>query len=306
MLLTKRQLVLLIILTISWGINWPIMKMALSQIPPFHYRAITMGGGAIILISWLLLKKQSLKVSKSDLTKIFWIAIPNMVMWHLFAILGVRELASGRASILGFTMSIWTVILSALIFRQRLTARIWISVISVAITVGLLTFNELSHLAGSPIGIIWMQIAAFSWALGTILIGKVKLGCRIEVAAAWMLCIGALIIAILSFFFEPAMTWNYDRKVWFTIFYGLVINFGIGQVIWFTLASSLPPSASAFSVMSIPVISIFSAAILTGEVPQITDFIATGFIIIAIASAVLIKKPAILKTADKINNTTRK
>lgn len=302
MLLTKRQLVLLIILTLSWGINWPIMKMALSQIPPFHYRAITMGGGAIILIFWLLFKKQSLKISRNDLIKIFWIAIPNMIMWHMFAILGVQELASGRAAILGFTMPIWTVILSALLFKQRLTARIWISVISVAITVGLLTFNELSHLTGSPIGIIWMQIAALSWALGTILIGKIKLNCPIEVAAAWMLCIGAIVIAILSFFLEPAMTWHYDRKVWFTIFYGLVINFGIGQVIWFSLASSLPPSASAFSIMSIPVISIFSAAILTKEVPQITDFIATGFIIIAIASAVLVKKPAVLKATAQNNH----
>jgi len=37
------------------------------------------------------------------------LALPNIIALHLFSILGVQALASGRAAILGFTMPIWTV-----------------------------------------------------------------------------------------------------------------------------------------------------------------------------------------------------
>ena len=42
------------------------------------------------------------------------LGLPNMLGWHTAAILGVKELASGRAAILGFTMPIWTVLLGLL------------------------------------------------------------------------------------------------------------------------------------------------------------------------------------------------
>jgi drug/metabolite transporter (DMT)-like permease len=49
------------------------------------------------------------------------LGLPNMLGWHTAAILGVKELASGRAAILGFTMPIWTVLIGTLFLGEKLT-----------------------------------------------------------------------------------------------------------------------------------------------------------------------------------------
>lgn len=292
MLLTRRQIVLLIILTLVWGINWPVMKFGLRELTPLYFRGVTMAGGCLFLAAWLTYRGVSLKVSLQDLGRIFCLCLPNVAGWHMFSILGVQELASGRAAILGFTMPIWTAFLGALFVGQHLNARIWISIIAASAAVGLLTFNELTQLSGRPIGIIWMQIAAISWAIGILLFGRIKPQVPIEVTTVWMLAMGCVIFWFIASLTEPLPTWQFSNTMWIAMAYSIVINFGVAQLIWFGLATSLPPTASAFSVMAIPLVGIFAAAPLINEMPHLTDFIAAGCIMIAIASAV-IRKPSV-------------
>ena len=63
------------------------------------------------------------------------IGAPNMLGWHTMSILGVKELASGRAAILGFTMPIWTVLISVLFLGERLTRRVAVAAVAVAVAI---------------------------------------------------------------------------------------------------------------------------------------------------------------------------
>ena len=99
MTMTPRQLWALFALTLMWGINWPMMKLSLQSMPPLHFRAITMTGGTIWMMGYLYLKGVQLWPRKDQWASLALLAIPNMLGWHTFAILGVKELASGRAAI---------------------------------------------------------------------------------------------------------------------------------------------------------------------------------------------------------------
>jgi len=48
-LLSRRQTIGLILLVLAWGINWPVMKVALREMGPLYFRALTMGLGALAL-----------------------------------------------------------------------------------------------------------------------------------------------------------------------------------------------------------------------------------------------------------------
>ena len=45
--LSRRQLIGLVVLTLMWGLNWPVMKLSLREIGPLHFRALTMALGAV-------------------------------------------------------------------------------------------------------------------------------------------------------------------------------------------------------------------------------------------------------------------
>ena len=73
--------------------------------------------------------------------------------------------------------------------------------------------------------------------------------------------------------------------MWAAMVWGIVVNFGISQAIWFGLARALTPQASTFSLMAVPLVGVVSAAFVVGEVPRGTDWLAALFIAAAIAAA---------------------
>jgi drug/metabolite transporter (DMT)-like permease len=75
--------------------------------------------------------------------------------------------------------------------------------------------------------------------------------------------------------------------MWWAMAWGVLANFGVAQVIWFGLARSLPPAASAFSIMAVPLVGTLAATAIVGESPQATDWLAAGFIVLAVAAALL-------------------
>ena len=286
MILTRRQWLLLGTLTLLWGLNWPMMKFSLREVSPLYFRALTMGGGTLALAAFFRWRGASLGVSRGDAVRLIWLALPNIIGWHLFSIIGLSHLPAGRAGILAFTMPVWTVLLAALLFGQRMTPRSWLAAVAASTAVGLLAANELLALAGQPIGILWLQAAALCWALGTVLMRHSALPLPTETVTIWMMLYGSVVFWILAPLIEPWPRWaDWHAATWWSLAYGVFLNFGYAQVIWFGLARTLPSQASAFSVMAVPLVGIAMATLIVGEVPQPTDWLAALLIALAIASA---------------------
>ena len=155
MTLTRRQWLLLGVLTLLWGLNWPMMKTSLREVSPLCFRAITMGGGTLTLIAFFSWRGVPLAVSRAQALRLAWLALPNIIGWHLCSIVGLSQLPAGRAGILAFTMPVWTVLLTVLLFGERMNARAWLAVVAATGAVGLLAANELLALAGRPAGVLW-------------------------------------------------------------------------------------------------------------------------------------------------------
>ena len=129
-MVNRRQLWGIIALTLMWGVNWPMMKLSLQQMPPLHFRATTMLIGACGLFAYVALRGERMKPNAAEWRGIAQLGLPNVLGWHTMAIFGVKELASGRAAILGFTMPIMTVLLGAAFFWKRMTARVRLATVS--------------------------------------------------------------------------------------------------------------------------------------------------------------------------------
>jgi drug/metabolite transporter (DMT)-like permease len=290
-LLRGAALAGLIGLTLAWGLNWPIMKFSLRELSPLYFRAATMTGGSLLLLAWFAARGQDMRLPRSAWLPVALLALPNVLGWHLFSILGVQELASGRAAILGFTMPIWTALLAVLFFGERLTTRLVIGIACAAIAIALLVAQEVVALAGRPRGILWMQIATLSWALGTILMRRTRLALSTHAITVWMMLLSSVAFWLIAPLVEAWPRWQFSAPMWLALAWGVVINYGIAQVVWFNLARTLPPTASAFSIMAVPLVGTVSAIAIVGEVPRWQDWAAALFVILAIASA-LLRRPA--------------
>ncbi|MBA4260906.1 MAG: EamA family transporter [Comamonadaceae bacterium] len=287
-MISRRQLWALLALTLMWGVNWPMMKLSLQQLSPLYFRASTMLLGAAWLFVYVAAKGERMKPVGREWLVIAALGLPNVLGWHTLSIFGVQELASGRAAILGFTMPIFTVLIGAAFFGERITPRVRLAVLCVSVAIGLLLWHELQRLTGRPTGVAWMLGAAISWALGTLMFRRAHLTLSPLVVTVWMLLLGSFVLWALALSLEPLpQPTRFTPMMWISLAYGVLINYGFAQLIWFGMARDLPPATSAMSVMAIPLVGTLSATFITGEVPHWQDWLAMGFVMVAIASVLL-------------------
>ena len=282
--LTRQQLVILVILTLCWGINWPMMKLGVTGFPPLTFRALSIVFGVPVLALALVLLKAPFTVPRRNWPELLWLTATNMLVWHACIILAVRTLSSGRAAILGYTMPIFSAVIGALLFSAALTRRGWLGVGAAALGVGLLLWHEFTGLAGRPAGVALALFAAATWALGTQLLRRSRIELPTLTLSFWMTVLTAVGLSLLAGVFEHDQWHMPSAPVWWAIAYNAVVIFGYAHAAWFYLARGLPPVASTLSVMLIPVIGVFSGALWLGEVLHWQDWAAVVLMVVAIAS----------------------
>lgn len=282
--LTPRQWILLTLLTLVWGFNWPVMKLGVTGFPPLTYRMLCLLIGTPVLGLVLLALKVPFKVPRQYWKELLILSIFNMFFWHALIIIAVSLLSSGRSAILGYTMPIFSAVIGAVIFKTQLSKRNWTGVTAAAIGVIFLLWHELVNLSGKPVGVLLALGAASSWALGTQLLRRTTIPLPTLTLSFWMTALTSAVFPVLAMVFESDQWIVPTSTHWASILYNAVLVFGFAHSAWFYLARSLPPVASTLSVMMIPILGVFIGALALNELLHWQDWAAMGLMIVSIAS----------------------
>lgn len=290
--LTRQQLATLVVLTLCWGFNWPMMKMGVTGFPPLTFRALSILLGIPVLALALVVLKVPFRLPRRHWPEVGKLTATNMLVWHICIILALRSLSSGRAAILGYTMPIFSAVIGAWLFSAVMGSRAWLGVAAAAVGVGLLLWHEFTTLAGHPLGVALALFAALVWAFGTQLLRRSRIDVATLTLSFWMTAITGVVMGVLAAIFERGEWRVPDAGVAWAVAYNAVLIFGYAHAAWFYLARTLPPVASTVSVMFIPVLGVFSGALWLGEVLHWQDWAAVVLIVVAIASVLWPAKAA--------------
>jgi len=212
------------------------------------------------------------------------LAVFNMFIWHALIIIAVQSLSSGRSAILGYTMPMFSAVLGALFFGNRLPGRAWAGVGAATLGVVLLLWHEITNLSGRPLGVLLALVAASTWALGTQLLRRTKMPVPTLAISFWMTAMTTVVLTVLAVVFEQDRWIAPSPTHWGSIVFNAVLVFGFAHAAWFYLARSLPPVASTLSVMLIPVVGVFSGSLVLGEVLHWQDWAAVVLMVVSIAA----------------------
>ena len=296
--LSAKQLWLLVVLTVVWGLNWPVMKLGVTGMPPLQFRTMSMWLGLPVLALALVWLKVPFAMPRKHWPELLFLAATNMFIWHVCIILAIQSLSSGRAAILGYTMPIFSAILGAIFFASVMTKRNWLGVAAAALGVALLLWHEMMGLSGKPLGVALALTAAATWALGTQLLRRTKIDTPTLAISFWMTVLACIVMMALTVTFERDAWVMPSRSSWFAIVYNAVLVFGFAHAAWFYLARTLPPVASTLSVMFIPILGVFVGAYWLGEVLHWQDWAAAGLMVVAIASVLAPTKSPVTAKAS--------
>ena len=263
--LPRQGLILLALLSLGWGLNWPVMKVVLSEVPPLYFRAgcLIVGGFGVLLIARLA--GHSVRVPEGQWGRLLLLALFNILGWNVLAIYGVALLPSGRAALLGYTMPLWGMLLSAWLLGEKLTSRrvlgLGLGLAGIAVLLG----GSLDGMLQAPLGIACMLLAAWSWALGIVLLKRLPVALPPAALTGWMMLLGGLPVLAVAVPLESA------RLVWpsfwpaFGLLYNVFVSFMFCYWAWTRIALMVPVAVSSLSSLSTPLVGVLGGVLLLGE-----------------------------------------
>jgi drug/metabolite transporter (DMT)-like permease len=289
--LPRKGILLLISLSIFWGVAWPAIKISVSEIPPWTFRTYCLvfsGIGVLVLAKALGFR---LRLPLEELKPLCFVALFNITGWHLFSAHGVLRMNASRAVIIAFTMPLWATLLSGIILKERITpARVF------ALFIGLgglasLIWPQLKSVGAAPVGVMFMLGAAMSWAVGTVLIKRVSWKTPTTVLTGWQLLLGSIPIVIGALLLEPAGA-SFDISLSALMALAYIIAFPMLYCQWayFSLVRIFPASIAAISTLAIPVVGVFSSAIILNEPVGLNEGLALILVITALAMVLFVGK----------------
>jgi len=280
---------LLIGLTLGWGFNWPVMKIVLSEMAPMHFRTLCLLCGAAGLFAIARVNGLRIRVPRGQWARMVGTALVNMTGWNILAIYGVRLMASGRAAILGYTMPVWSMLLSTWLLREPFTRRRAVGAGLGLAGMLLLLGNEIRAVGRSPLGAMLMVGAAFTWALGTVLIKRWPVDLPTSSFTAWQMVVGVVPILGIALTRESG-TFNpfaLSLLPMLGTLYNMFVAFNFCYWAWTKIALNAPVGVSSLAVMMTPVVGVFSGALVLGETPHWQDYAALVLVVAALATVLL-------------------
>jgi len=279
---SPKVLALLGALTLVWGTNWPLFRIALDELPVFTFRTLVLSSAVIMLTTILLVRRESFAVPKGKWPALILASAMNIGIWNIATSLAVLYIPSGHASVLAYTMPLWVAVLGFVVFGQRLTGRLLAAIAIGAGAVAALMIPNFQSYASAPLGLFWGLLAGFCWAVGTFVVKRTNWSGMGLSLTFWQVLITLPPIALGALVFDGLPThWPSAKALAATIYTG-AIPMALGTATWFTLVKLLPAQVAALSSIAIPIVAIVSGILLLNEPLSTLQAVAIGSTVIAL------------------------
>lgn len=263
--LPRLGLILLVMVTLLWGLSWPAMKIVLNEMSPWTFRTLTLPAGGLVLLTIARLSGHPISVPKGKWPALMLVALVNVGGWQMFSALGLAELSSGRAVLVAYTMPVWTSFFGALLLGETLTGRTLFALGLGMAGVGTLMWGNLGNMGASPLGIAYMLAAAVSWGLGIVFLKRVVWGMPTLALAAWQLMIASVPIVILSWTLDEIVFEPLSGLATVTLVFVILVPIAFCNWAFFKIVSLFPANVSAIGTLMIPVVGVVSGSLVLGE-----------------------------------------
>ena len=252
----------LALLTLVWGLNWVVIKAALSHAHPLAFNMQRTWLATLVLFGVLIARGGRIWPHS-------WRAVIVTALFQTTINFGATTMAiagggAGRTSVLVFTMPFWTLLIAWPILHERVRG-LQAPAIAFALA-GLLLVVEPWAWEGDLAPKLWAVLSGFGWAAGTVAMKyfqRVR-GFDLLSFVCWQMLLGVLPLSLLPWLFGvPATQWSIAQAF-------LLIIVGVGStaggfLLWMEILRWLPAGTASLNMFAVPVIALLSSMAVFGE-----------------------------------------
>lgn len=264
---TRTARLLLGVVALAWGINWPVGKAMLAYLPPIWAVALRSAVGTLALLMICAARGRLVVPKAGDIPVILSVGVLHMTAFSALVSLGLQFVPAGRSVVLAYTTPLWVVPGAWLLLGEPLTVRRLFGV-GLGLLGLLLIFNPLTfdwHAERAVFGNGLVMLAALCWAASILYVRSHRWVTPPFELVFWqaLLATGMLIPLALLHDGVPSIDWQ-PSLIGLLLYGGL---FGIALAYWAvtTVNRVLPAATTSLGLLGVPVFGISCSAVVLGE-----------------------------------------
>ena len=288
--LPRRGFILLAALTLLWGVNWPMLKLALTELPVLTFRGSCLFFAGLIIIGLHRALGRSLLVPRQQWRPLLVSGFFNITVWHLATGFGLLYTTSGRAAIIAYTMPVWTVPIGYVVLGERPGWRRLAALALGTAGLGVLIASDAGTLGTAPLGPLLVLVGAVGWACGTVALKRVDWQVSMWVLVGWQCLICGVPIFIAAGVVDAGSLTLPSLWPIVSVIYNIFAPFVICYYLYYEIVRLFPTGVATVGTLGIPMVGLFSGALILGEPLGWIEFTALGLVVSALAVPVVTRR----------------
>lgn len=267
--------VFLTITSVGWGLNWPVMKHLLTELPPLSARGVSAFVGALALALVAIVRRQPLSVPREVWPRLVLTSLLTIAAWTSLIGLSLLWLRASEAAVIAASIPVWVSLLALTILHERFSLlralALAVAMAGLAILFGADGFDAS---ADKLPGIALALTATICVGLGTVLTKRSPFRLPTISLTAWQIGIGCVPVALIGLIVEQPNFAGLSTIGWLSLAYMTFVQFCVCYACWFAALERLPASTASIGTLLVPVVGVLASAALLGEPLGVREFTA--------------------------------
>ena len=275
----------IVLMTVIWGSNFTVIKYAIDDFSPLVFTAVRFVIASAAMLVIMLVSGRDFRVSRSDFSKLFVLAILQNVLYQVSFMKGMAHTRAGNAALILATTPLFTAVIGRLRKQEHFTYRGIIGLLLAFLGIGLIVL--VSHRDNSQessiLGDGLLILATVCWAIYTNLAHRfVHVYGSLKTTTIMMITGTPLLLLVCA----PSLVeqdWSRMRTLsWVGVAYSGLLSIALAYIIWNHGVRKIGGTRTAAYGNLTPVVALLVAWPVLGEVPTLGQVIGAAVILCGI------------------------
>lgn len=277
-------------LTLVWGYNWVVMKIALAYAAPFTFAASRTLGGGLCLLSVLWLSRRPFWPRHPGQTLLLGLLQTTLFMG--FTTWSLVHGGAAKSAVLVYAMPFWLVLLAPAVLGERMRG---LQPLAVGLAfIGLVLIFEPWRRASDFGSSLLALSASLAWAVSVLVAKKIPVHGHWDLLSltAWQMVLGALPLVGLAALL-PGRPLDWSPAYVAALVYNILPGNALAWFLWLYIVGRLPATLSGLTSLAVPLVGALSGWLQLGERPGRVESLGMLLVLAALALLAFTARPRI-------------
>ncbi len=261
---------LLVMVVLTWGANFGIVKSAYDTIPPLLFGALRFTVTGVLLLTFTFWQEKEIRVQKKDLGKVVIVGALGLGLYQVLWSLGLNLTSPSNSALILSIQPLLGVLYIDLVKKEPVGRRQYWGMCLALVGVVLVILKPTAKLHFSletlP-GDLLTLMAGFCSAIFFSVWSKPLLNIYSPLRLmSYCMIVGSLVLWIASLFSTQPVLWSQVwEKTWWSMGYAVVFSGMLGHVFWYEGLQRIGVTKSMVYLYFIPIWAVLFNFVMMGE-----------------------------------------